>query len=107
MKAIEIANVLDGKILTGNPDTDADAFYAGDFLSRVMGKAPKNAAWLTVMSSVNVAGVAVLAEIAVIIICENVKPSPELVERTNAENIVLIVTEKDVFSCCALIAGKQ
>ena len=46
MKTAEIAKLLSGKILV---DSDADPvnFYAGDFLSRVMGKAPSDSVWIT------------------------------------------------------------
>ena len=44
--------------------------YAGDLLSFVMGRAPENSAWYTVMTNVNVAAVAVLTDVAVVVLCE-------------------------------------
>ena len=40
MTVSEIANRLNGKV-KNDAGKDALAFYAGDFLSRVMGKAPE------------------------------------------------------------------
>ena len=37
--------------------------YAGDLLSFVMGRAPENSAWYTVMTNVNVIAVAVLTDV--------------------------------------------
>lgn len=102
MKTAEIAKLLSGKILV---DSDADPvnFYAGDFLSRVMGKAPSDSVWITVMGNVNVAGVAVLAEIKTVVVCEGVSPMPQLVEKCEQEGIALITTDKGVYECCRLV----
>ena len=84
-------------------DADVKAFYAGDFLSRVMGKAPSDSVWITVMGNVNVAGVAVLAEIKTVVVCEGVVPAPQLVEKCKEENIALVTTDKGVYECCRLV----
>ncbi len=55
--------------------------YVGDLLSWVMGRAGSNSAWITIMSNVNVAAVAVLAELSMIILAENVKPDADLLKR--------------------------
>ena len=38
--------------------------YAGDLLSWVMGRVPEGAAWVTIMTNVNVVAVAVLRDVA-------------------------------------------
>ena len=43
------------------PDRPVTGGYCGDLLSWVMGRAPADGAWLTIMSNVNVAAVAALA----------------------------------------------
>lgn len=102
MTAKEISAALDGKLLCDS-DADVKAFYAGDFLSRVMGKAPSSSAWLTVMNNVNVAGVAVLAEIKIIIVCEGAQPVDLLIEKCREENLALITTNKGIYECCRLL----
>ena len=72
--------------------------YAGDFLSFVMGKAPSDCAWFTVMNNANVAAVALLAEIGIIICCEGVKADEKLVERAKNEELNLIETDLDVYN---------
>ena len=69
-----------------------------------MGKAPSNSIWITVMSNVNVAGVAVLAEIKIVVLCEGVVPAPQLVDRCREENIALVTTDKGAYECCRLLA---
>lgn len=102
MTAEEISRVLHGELL--NPsDADVSAFYAGDFLSRVMGKAPADSAWITVMSNVNVAGVAVLAEVKIIVVCEGAEPAPLLIEKCAQEKIALVKTPLGMYECCRLL----
>lgn len=103
MTAKEISAKINGEIAVDS-DFDAKEFYVGDFLSRVMGKAPSNSVWITVMSNVNVAGVAVLAEIKIVVLCEGVAPAPQLVDRCREENIALVTTDKGAYECCRLLA---
>lgn len=102
MTASEIAVKLGGRVEVDS-EADVTRFYAGDFLSRVMGKAPSNSAWITVMGNVNVAGVAVLAEIEIVVVCEGTVPSPQLTEKCKEERVALVTTDKGVYECCRLI----
>lgn len=99
MDATELQKRIDGKIYVDS-GRNVEGFYCGDFLSRVMGKAAKNCGWLTIMNNINVAGVAVLADISAVILCEGVVPADALVERCKLENVSLISTELPVFECC-------
>lgn len=103
MTAKEISAKTNGKIAVDS-DFDAKEFYVGDFLSRVMGKAPADSAWITVMSNVNVAGVAVLAEIKIIVLCEGVTPSEELIDRCKEQQIAVVTTDLGAYECCRLLS---
>lgn len=103
MKVNEIAARLNGMVHC-HTDTDITRFYSGDFLSRVIGRAPAHCGWLTVMTHLNVAGVAVLGEIAAVIICEGLPPSPELKEKLTDEGIALITTPLDAFSAATALS---
>lgn len=93
----EIAKKLNATVLV-EVDKPVESFYAGDFLSRVMGKAPSKSCWLTVMNNVNVAGVAMLADVSLVLICEGVKPDERLVEKCKSEEISLLTTDLDVYN---------
>ena len=54
MTVNEIAKTLGASVIV-QADKAVESFYAGDFLSRVMGKAPSKCCWFTVMNNVNVA----------------------------------------------------
>lgn len=98
MKINEIITKLSAKVqYIGNENVEISSGYVGDFLSFVMGKAPSDCAWFTVMNNVNVAAVALLAEIGVIVCCEGVKADEKLVERVQKEHLNLIETDLDIF----------
>lgn len=95
----EIANKLDA-IIEVEADRKLDGVYAGDFLSRVMGKAPPSCVWLTVMNNVNVAGVATIADVGAVVLCEGIVPDPLLKQKCVDEKIPLLTTELPVFDAC-------
>lgn len=97
MTVNEIAKTLGASVIV-QADKAVESFYAGDFLSRVMGKAPSKCCWFTVMNNVNVAGVATLADVSVILLCEGVKPDDRLTEKCQSEQISLLTTDLDVYS---------
>lgn len=78
--------------------------YAGDLLSFVMGRAPENSAWYTVMTNVNVAAVAVLTDVAVVVLCEGCQPDPVLAVRAEEQAVNVICTEADIYSAIAKVA---
>ncbi len=99
MPAREIAERLQARILVST-GAQTDGFYAGDFISRVISKAPENSCWLTIMSNVNVAGAAVMGDIRIIVLCEGVEPDPALTEKCRQNDIALLRTDLDTFTAC-------
>lgn len=99
LSVYDVAKSLNAEVIVSS-DAGVSSVYAGDFLSRVMGKAPQNSCWLTVMANVNVAGVAVLADIKIVVLCEGVIPDPLLVQKCAAENIALLSTGLGVYESC-------
>ena len=85
MTVKDFANSLELKYWT--PDIGLDAVitggYAGDMLSWVMGRAKEGSVWMTIMSNQNVAAVALMADVACVVLTENVQPDNELVVQAN------------------------
>lgn len=99
MKLSKIIEKLNATAINvGDPNREITGGYAGDFLSFVMGKAPEDCAWFTVMSNVNVAAVALLAGVGVVVLCEGVHAEEPLLERVRKENFNLIETPLDIYS---------
>ena len=79
--------------------------YCGDFLSFVMGRAPQNSCWFTVMTNVNVCAVATLADVSVVVVCEGCIPDEALLTRAQAQGINLIGVTDDVFTAAKAFAS--
>ena len=71
MKVHELAEKLELTTLVEDDfDRDVTDCYVGDLLSWVMGRAPEDSAWLTVMGNINSIAVATLADVSCIILVE-------------------------------------
>ncbi|MCL2751981.1 MAG: DRTGG domain-containing protein [Firmicutes bacterium] len=97
--------LLRGRLLTDSGCKEVSGFYAGDYLSMVISHAPFGCAWFTVMNNVNVAGVAALAEISLIVICGKSEPDETMLARCDERGISVMITPLDVFAACARVGG--
>ena len=75
------------------PDREGNGGYVGDLLSWVMGRAQAGNAWLTIMSNQNVAAVALMAEVACVVLTEGIRPDEAMLARAAAENIAVAVAD--------------
>ena len=82
-----------------DPDRGVTGGYCGDLLSWVMGRAPADGAWLTIMSNVNVAAVAALADVACVILTEGVTPDAPLLAKAEMQGINLLGTALSTYEC--------
>ena len=72
MTVQDIIEKLNLKVFVeGDVDREVTDCYIGDLLSWVMGRAPADSAWLTVMGNINSIAVATLADVSCIILVEN------------------------------------
>ena len=91
MTVSELAAAIEADIIClPRADREIDGAYIGDLLSWVMGRAPADSAWITIMSNVNVVAVASLADVACVIFAEGVEPDAQAVEKAKQEEINLI-----------------
>lgn len=88
-----------------DPDRPVTGAYCGDLLSWVMGRAPADGAWLTIMSNVNVAAVAALADCACVVLAEGVVPDPPLLDKARAQGVTLLGTQLPVYGCAVKLAA--
>ena len=65
--------------------------YCGDLLSDVMANAPTGCIWLTVQTHQNIVNVAVLHEMAAIILTGGQTPDQETLDRANEEKVPLLM----------------
>lgn len=99
MKVKDLVKELNAKIYNDNDlEREISTGYCGDFLSVVMGKAADDCAWFTIMNNLNIAAVAHICNVSVVIICEGFEPDSALMEKCQMMGINLIGTELDVFN---------
>lgn len=82
-----------------------DGCYCGDLLSWVMSRAKSGDAWLTVMGNINSIGVAVLADIACIVLTENAAFDTPALERATQNEVIVLQTQKNTYEVAAAIAA--
>lgn len=73
-----------------DPDRQVSGCYIGDLLSWVMGRAQADNAWITIMSNMNIAAVAALSDVAVIILAEGVTLEQNVIDTANAKSINIL-----------------
>lgn len=91
-------------LCAGDLDRPVSGAYCGDLLSRVMGRAQQNSAWVTIMGNRNTVAVALLADVSAVILAEGVVPEDAALERAEAEGVTLLRSEQSAFALCAALA---
>lgn len=106
MKIGELCKALDAEVqVAGDIDRDVTKVVAGDLLSFVMGTASEGAAWVTIQAHLNVAAVAVLKDLPIIIIAAGRKGPADLVERCRTENICIASVKETLYGVCCKMAS--
>lgn len=98
MTVKEFSEKFDLKVLTdGEPDRVIEDCYIGDLLSWVMGRAPENSAWLTVMGNINSIAVATLADVSCIVLTENAPLDADAKQKAEIHGVNILSTEENSY----------
>lgn len=102
MKIRDILENLEGVTthVAAGEDVEITRGFVGDLLSFVMGSAPEKALWVTIQNHVNVAAVALLKEVPLVLLASGRVPSPELKDQCHKEGIALASIDMDSFEVC-------
>ena len=94
MKVKEIQNLFNLEVVSGRKGLDREVTdgYCGDLLSDVMANSTKGAVWLTVQVHQNIVAVAILKELAAIILVNGRQPDEETKTKSEDENIPILIT---------------
>ncbi len=89
------------------PDPDREIFgaYVGDLLSWVMGRAQADCAWITIMSNVNIVAVAALADVACVILAEDVTPDQAVINTAEAKGINILRSTMPIYESALLLGS--
>lgn len=88
-----------------HPEREVSGGYIGDLLSWVMGRAGEDNAWITIMTNVNIAAVAALADVSVVIIAEGAKPDLSVVETAEAKGVNILSSTQTAYELAVRICN--
>ena len=80
-------------LVEGELDREITSCYIGDLLSWVMGRAPEDSAWLTVMGNIKSIAVANLADVSCIVLVENAALDDEAKAKAEMHGVTILSTD--------------
>ena len=86
-----------GSLTEPDGDREVTGVYIGDLLSWVMGRAQSGDAWITIMSNINVAAVASLADVACVVLAEGVTVEDDVKEVAVSKDINILTSELSAY----------
>lgn len=99
MRVKDLVDKFDLAVTAGQSGLDREIAdgYCGDLLSEIMANAPMGCAWMTVQGHQNIVAVAVLREMAAIIITGGQTPDDETVKKADKEGIPILLWPNSSF----------
>jgi len=108
MKVSELAALIEAKNLTPDvtDDKEVRCGYTCDLLSWVMAHGAEGMAWVTVQIHMNVIAVAVLAEMACVILPESIEMPEESLKKAREEGLTVLQSPLTAFAICGRMAAQ-
>ena len=100
MKLAEILSVLDLENTNNKPINDEitiKSCYVCDLLSQVLAGAKRDSIWITIQSHLHVIGVAVMAGISAVIVCEGHIVPDNMIQKADDEKIALFKSKESAY----------
>jgi predicted transcriptional regulator len=107
MKVRNIKEKLDLKLAAGEKGLDRDVTggYCGDLLSDVMANSSGGEIWLTIQSHQNIVAVAVLKDLAAVIMVNGHQPDDETKAKAEDEGIPILLSKADSYQLAGELYG--
>lgn len=106
MTVNDICSALGGELQSaGDGGREVTGATAGDLLSFIMGNAREGCVWVTIQAHLNVAAVAVLKDLPLIILASGRKAPEDLVDRCTAEKIALLSVPESLYEVCGNLSA--
>jgi hypothetical protein len=99
VKLIELVQKLNLSVMSakGNLEREVTGGYASDLLSDVLANSKEGNLWITLQVHQNIAAVASMKDLAGVVLVNSREPEQETVEKAEAENVAIMVTEMPTF----------
>ena len=102
----ELCKSIDAEVqVAGDVNREVTKVAVGDLLSFVIGTASEGSVWITVQAHLNVAAVAVLKGLPIIVIAAGRKVPQDLIERCKTENICVASVKETIYGTCCKMAA--
>ena len=106
MKVSELAALTEAAFLTAVPDDkEVTCGYTCDLLSWVMAHGDEGMAWVTVQTHLNVVAVAVLADMACVVLPENIRMEAESLKKAVEEGMRVLTSPLTAYEICGRMAA--
>ncbi len=106
MRLADIVGELELDVLVGPTlEEEVTGGYVSDLLSVVMANAKEGQLWITLQGHQNIIAVAVLVDLAGVIIAGGVKPDPETRIKAKEEGINLLTTSLPAYEIAGRLYG--
>ena len=108
MQVSDLIPLIEAKNLTPSLPVDREVTcgYVCDLLSWVMAHGDSGMAWVTVQTHMNVIAVAVLSEMACVILPEGIDMEAESLEKAISEEMIVLQSPLTAFDICGRMAAK-
>ena len=105
MKVKDIQDLFHLDLAAGEKGLDREVTggYCGDLLSDVMANSAGNSVWLTIQSHQNILAVAVLKELAAIILVNGHLPDDETKDKAEDEDIPILLSPLPAYQLAGLL----
>ena len=106
MKVSELTALLEAQNMTPGVEEDREVScgYTCDLLSWVMAHGSEGMAWITVQTHMNVVAVAALAEMACVILPENIDMPQEILKKAEEEGLRVLKSPLTAYAICGRMA---
>ena len=107
MKITELVQQLNLSVRStaGDLDREVTGGYASDLLSDVLANGEPGNLWVTLQIHQNIVAVASMKDLAGIILVNGREPEQDTIEKAEAENIAIMVTELSTFELVGRLYG--
>jgi len=95
----KIATALHLSVCTGGDQLDQEVTggYAGDLLSDVIANSKAGQLWITMQVHSNIVAVAVLKDLAGIVVVQGRQPADDTLKKASEENVAILVSKLPAF----------
>ena len=104
----ELIPLIDAKVITPGADLSKEVLcgYTCDLLSWVMANGQEGMAWVTVQIHMNVIAVAALAEMACVVLPENIEMPAEILKKAADEGLRVLKSPLTAYTICGRMMEK-